>query len=431
MRRRILIMTLSVAGAALIVFGVPLGWAVGRVYRSDQLTRLQQAATSAAAAVPGEGLRGADPVEPPPVPRGIALTYYDAVGKVAVGPGPAVPDAHVGEALAGRPVAGRSGGRLVAAVPIAAKEATIGAVEATSSSGAVSSRVHRTWLGMLGLGAVALAAAGGVAARQTRRVVAPLDDLVDVAARLGEGEFTQAGASSGVPEVDRARRALDATSARLGELMDRERAFTAHASHQLRTPLTALRLTLEAAIETPGGDLRGAVADAIGEVDRLQATLEELFALARTGTTPEQRIPLADILGSIEQRWHAPLARDGRRLHVRSDGGDDDPAAPATLSQVLDVLIDNAALHGRGTVSVTAAPTAGGISIDVEDEGDGLDGTDGNDGPHRADHGFGLPLARSLTEAAGGRLVIKRRGPRPIIAVVLPRADTGPASSTP
>jgi signal transduction histidine kinase len=424
MRRRILILTLGVTAAGLIVLGVPLGWALGRVYHSEQLTRLRQAATAAAAAVPAEGLRGADPVEPPPVPAGIGLTYYDAGGRLALGAGPTSPDDQVRRALAGRSAEGSSGSRLVAAEPVTANETTVGAVEATSPSSALTSRVRRSWLGMGVLGLVALGLAGAMAARQSRRVVAPLDDLVDAAARLGEGEFTQHAPASGIAEVDRARRALEVTSSRLGELMDRERAFTAHASHQLRTPLTALRLDLESALETPAADTGRALRDAIGEVDRLEATLEQLLALARTGTTPGRLVPLADILTPLEQRWHTHLAKHGRRLQVVVDDGTGGQPVPATVSQILDVLVDNASTHGRGTVTITTAATLGGTTIEVGDEGDGLPAetprVDHGAVLPPSDHGLGLPLARSLAEVAGGRLVIKRRGPNPVIAVVLP-----------
>jgi signal transduction histidine kinase len=424
MRRRILALTLAVTAAALIVFGVPLGWAVGRVYRTQQLTRLQQAATTAAAAVPAEGLHGADPVEPPPVPSTVGLAYYDAGGHLASGAGPPSSDAQVRQALAGRPSQGSSGSRLAAVVPITANEATIGAVEATSPSGPVAARVGRTWLGMLALGLVALGVAGTVAVRQSRRVVAPLDDLVDAATRLGDGEFAVQTPRSGIIELDRAAVALEETSTRLGDLIEREQAFTAHASHQLRTPLTALRLDLEGAIETPGGDLRSAVTDAIGEVDRFQATLEELLALARTGMLPGRQVRLADILTPLEQRWHARLARDGRRLHVLVDDSTSEQPAPATLAQILDVLVDNATIHGRGTVTVTTTATRGSTTIDIQDEGAGMPavgpGEDLKVGSEPAVHGVGMRLARSLAEAAGGRLVVKHRGPNPVVAVVLP-----------
>jgi signal transduction histidine kinase len=133
---------------------------------------------------------------------------------------------------------------------------------------------------------------------------------------------------------------------------------------------------------------------------------------------------LDDILTPLEQRWHARLAKDGRRLHVLVDDTTSVQSAPATLGQILDVLVDNATTHGRGTVTVTTTANRGSTSIDVEDEGAGLPtvppGGDVRLGSDPTVHGLGMRLARSLAEAAGGRLIVRRRGPNPVIAVVLP-----------
>jgi signal transduction histidine kinase len=424
LRRRILGSTVAVTAAALITFGVPFGWALERIYRSQQLSRLSSTATIAGAAVPPEGLHGADPVEPPPVKAGVHLTYYDNSGAVVVGGGSAHIDLQVRRALGGHPAQGSSSGRLVVAVPITSNEATIGAVEASSPSSAVASRVAKSWLAMALLGLVALALAAVIAERQARRLARPVEDLVAAADLLGEGEFAVRVPVSNVAELDRAGAALASTSARLGELMDRERAFTAHASHQLRTPLTALRMSLENATLTPGVALGDALRDAIGEVDRLQDTVEQLFTLARGGTSFGRQVSLGRTVAEVDHRWHAVLADRGRRLHVVVDERTKSRLVPATLGQILDILLDNATNHGRGTVEISAHDVGGGLSIDVSDEGDGVgtlrddfsvSGMIADDG-----HGLGLPLARSLADAAGGRLVLKRAGPRPVIGVILP-----------
>jgi signal transduction histidine kinase len=423
-RRRILTATLAITAAALIAFGVPLGLVLGRVYRSQQLTSLQNAATLAAAGVPADGLHGADPIEPPPVGAGTHLAYYDPTGTLVAGQGPPSADSLVRQAMAGTPGQGRVGSRLVVAHPISVNETTIGIIEASSPASTVTGRTESSWLAMLALGVAALAAAGSVAALQARRLVRPVDELVGAADRLGQGDFALAVPASHIPELDRAGLALESTAARLGELLHRERAFTANASHQLRTPLTALRLTLENANATRGTEVGQALDDALVEVDRLSETLEQLFVLARTGGQPNRPVPLSDILSGVEQRWRPALAGRGRRLHVSTSGALAARQAPTTLTQILDILVDNAATHGRGTVEITASAVSNGVSIDVADEGDGIGafsqsvaGTD----PAAVDgHGLGLRLANSLTEAAGGRLVLKRRGPGPVVAVIFP-----------
>ncbi len=416
MRRRIVTSTVAVMALALLLFGVPLGWALGHVYRDQQLTRLQQAATIAAGSVPAEGLHSADPIEPPSSPGGISLGYYDGSGSLSAGRGPARGDAVLAGALGGHPQQGQVGSRLVTAVPIIVNETTVGAVEAFSPAVAVTWRTERTWLAMLALAVAALAVATVIAIWQSRRLAAPVADIVSAADRLGQGDFALEARRSGIAELDRAAATLEATSAQLGELMERERAFTANASHQLRTPLTALRLNLENALETPGVDGRAAVANAVTEVDRLQDTLDQLLALARTGALPGRRAPVADILAALERRWHPLLAERGRRLHVTAGQVPTGRTAPATLGQVLDILVDNATTHGRGTVEVIAAAPAGGVSVEVVDEGEGVSRARAPSAT--AGHGLGLALARSLVEATGGRLVF--RSGEPAVAVIFP-----------
>jgi signal transduction histidine kinase len=408
---------LSVTVVTLVVFGVPLAWVVGRVYRGEELRRLQQAATVAAAAVPGEGLGGTDPIEPPVVPSGVSLAYYDAHGILVAGNGPARPGAVASRARAGQPAEGTDGGRVVSAQPIVAGEATLGTVVASSSHAALTWRTWRAWLEMLALGGVALAAAALIALAHARRLARPVEDLIAAADELGDGQFALATTPSGVAEIDQALAAIVVTSGRLRDLVDRERAFTAHASHQLRTPLTAVRLSLENALLTPDVDVKAAVGDAVADVDRVEATLDELFQLARNDAPLTRRVPVADVLQALERRWHPQLAPRGRRLRVSGDGVGD-RTVPATLAQILDILVDNAATHGRGTVDVAARGVAGGLRIGVEDEGDGIASLARP--PSGDGHGLGLRLAQTLAEAAGGRLLLRRPGPGPIIDVILP-----------
>ncbi len=433
MRRRILTATLAVTVVTLLVFGVPLAWALGRLYRGQELTRLQQAAITAAAAVPIEGLHGPDPIEPPTVPPGVNLAYYDDQGHLVAGSGPAQAGVVARRALTGNPDQSASGPRVVSAQPIVANETTLGVVEASSSAAALAGRIERAWSEMLALGLVALGAAALIALRQARRLARPVEGLIGAAGRLGESDFTLQADLSGIAEVDRASQALAATSQRLRELLARERGFTANASHQLRTPLTALRLSLDNALMTPGVDVQQALRDAVNEVDRLEATLDQLFTLARNGSAAAgagplvtRSVPVGDILDALERRWHPLLAQRGRRLRVSQDEQVAARRAPATLGQILDILVDNATTHGEGTVAVEAHAVGGGMSIGVHDEGHGV---------RPGDEGLGLGLARTLTEAAGGRLVLRQPAapepaeqstpasaaePGPVAAVVLP-----------
>jgi signal transduction histidine kinase len=223
--------------------------------------------------------------------------------------------------------------------------------------------------------------------------------------------------------------ALDATAQRLDDLVSRERAFSADASHQLRTPLAALRLELEAIeLRTRGTPELPA---ALAQVDRLQATVDTLLKVARDA--PERRAvtDLQTLLDESESRWRPGLAAWGRPLRTVVQTPDPVAAAsPLVVSEVLDVLVWNADEHGSGAVTITVRDVHGWLAVDVADEGPGLTVDTEAVFTRRSDaaegHGIGLALARSLAHAEGGRLSVTDAGPSPVFTLLLPRVDGGP-----
>ncbi len=273
---------------------------------------------------------------------------------------------------------------------------------------------------------------------QSRRLARPIDRLAVAAARLGDGDFTIRSEPSGVREVDEVSQALDTTAQRLEETLSRERAFTSAASHQLRTPLTGLRVNLEAARLDPAGDLDGRLDTALAEVDRLERTIDDLLALARDTGTPRSELDVEAVLATVEEGWHGRLATAGRTLRVATEP--DLPPVEGSdraVRQILDVLVDNALRHGAGVVTVRARPAAAGVAIEVSDEGAGIAGDPDrifDRRPADADrHGIGLALARSLAEAEGARLRLEHARPHPRFALFLSKdaATAGPAEHLP
>ena len=274
---------------------------------------------------------------------------------------------------------------------------------------------------------LAVAAVWLVARRQARRLARPLEQLVESAHRLGDGDFSVRARADDIPEIDAVGAALNSTAVRLDDMLARERAFSADASHQLRTPLAGMRLRLEAALERSDHDLRPAITASLADADRLEHTIEELLTLARGARTDHKRpVDLSEILGEIERDWRPRLEMRGRGIRLSVDPSAPDPrASAAAVRQVLTVLVDNAATHGSGTVALAVREAADSVAIDVGDEGTGVGKPEPELFARRPDasngHGIGLALARRLAEAEGGRLQLTRPAP-PIFTLLLPAA---------
>ncbi|MDT7595414.1 MAG: hypothetical protein QOJ06_960 [Pseudonocardiales bacterium] len=425
MRTRIVGLAVLAAVLAIALFGVPLAGGVLKYAKSNERTRLLLGADAAAAAVSADVLRGKMPTDLRDPNDGTHLAVYVDRGLRILGTGPEGGDPAVYAALHGEISNKDLNGELIVAVPVTHDADVIGAVRAASPVMAVYRQVALVWLGMLGLGGLAICMVWLVARRQARRLARPLEELSEAARRLGQGDFSVRTIPAAIPEIDSVGSALNSTAGRLDDMLARERSFSADASHQLRTPLTGLRLRLEAALTHPDQDLRHAITDGIAAADRLEQTIEELLALARdtrsSNTTP---LDLPVLLDEIEAGWHDRLAAQDRALHVAVD-----PLAPVSLAstaavrQVLTVLLDNAATHGSGTVSVAVRNAADALAIDVSDEGTGITAAEPELFTRRSrladGHGIGLALARSLAEAEGGRLRLTRPAP-PTFTLLVP-----------
>jgi len=429
MRRRVLLVALSVTLVAVVALGVPLGLAVRRLYRNEAVVRLEREAASAAIRVPVTFQTSRDPVELPRSQDGSRLSLYAPGGRRLAGAGPSRADPVVAAAATGRGATGSAAGEMVAATPLTSNERVYAVVRAAVPAGTVDARVRRTWAAMAGIASAALILAAVVAWCQTRRIVRPVQDLADAADRLGAGDFTVRPQTTGIAEYDTVTRALGRTAERLGRMVGRERTFSEDASHQLRTPLTGLRLRLQMAKTTPSVTRDELVDGLLADVERLDTTVDALLTLAREPVPDRAPLDVDALLRDLDSTWHGRLAVDGRRLRVRLAGRRAcvDASGPA-LRQVLDVLVSNAARHGAGTVTVDAHGISGGLAIDVADEGPGIvEPTDAifirrTEGG--GSHGIGLALARSLTEAEGGRLVLRHAGTGPVFRVLLANAAT-------
>lgn len=427
MSRRILVTIVAVTSLAVAAFGLPLAIAVEHLYRGQAVLRLEREATRAATAVPASFTTSNDPVELPAGGDGARLALYGRDGHRVTGSGPARMDAATRAAFGGRIAQATSDGTITVAVPVASEERVVAVVRGELPGTAVSSRVRNAWLAMLGLGAGAILLAALVAWSQARRLSHPVDQLAVAAARLGDGDFSVRADRAGIAEVDAVADTLNSTAERLGRLLARERSFSADASHQLRTPLAGLRLRLEAATLTPGANRDLAITAALAEVDRLEATLQDLLSLARDTQPPRDPLDLTTLLDDLDHTWRERLAGASRPLRVLASPQLPPVRASApAIRQILDVLIGNATEHGAGPVTVRARGAGNGLAIEVSDQGPGVAGDTERVFARRSSstpgRGIGLALARSLAAAEGGRLLLAHPGPAPTFTLLLPAA---------
>lgn len=390
MRRRIGAAMVLVALAGIVVLGLPLAFAAARLAREAAQLRLEREATRVAA-------RLEDELDAGRIPTGAAIRRLAPEGRRIVVVAP--------DGLTRRGGSGFPGPALAGVVP--SVDGWRVAVEEPAGRWVREARARVIVVALLAL--AGLTAATAVAFALARRLGRPLDALASASARLGAGDFSVRAPRSGIAEIDAIAEALDAGAARIGALVERERRFSADASHQLRTPLTALRLQAEELLDLAADDeARAGAARVLAEADRLDDTIDHLLASARGEAAPPAVVDVGALVDAEAGGWRRLLGVDGRRVEVAAGAGCQAAVRPGALRQALDVLVDNARRHGSGTVTVTVGHQRGHVVVRITDEGDGIAPALGSRvferGVSTDGSGIGLPLARELVEADGGRL---------------------------
>jgi signal transduction histidine kinase len=276
------------------------------------------------------------------------------------------------------------------------------------TSGAELNERFREQVVRLGIVAVvAIIASALLATVQARQLATPLERLARSASRLGDGDFSVTGPPpSGIREIDDISRALRLSANRVERMLNSERGFTADATHQLRTGLTGIAMRLEVLERSDDPGVAAEAGAALTQTHDLNVALDELLRVARKGSTGERtEIDLVDVVDHHVSDWQQRFAGKRRQVVVTTGRVQTVMGTPGLVGQVLDILLDNALRHGRGTVAILVQDD----SVTIEDEGPGLDDDRVatlfvRPDDHRAPHGRGLPLARRLAEADGGRL---------------------------
>jgi signal transduction histidine kinase len=273
----------------------------------------------------------------------------------------------------------------------------------------VDHRVREAW-NVIATVAFAIAVLAALAALlEARHLSRPLDKLARTAGQLGAGEPGVVAPRSGVLEVDAIADALEDSGKRVAELMSAERQFSANASHQLRSPLTAIAISLELIADSPDPVARREATEALTQVAGLDARIDELLRLARTGRVAAQaRTDVAALVGQFVDTISAQFTRAGRTLTFVAPPVVEANVTASALTQSVEILLDNALVHGTGDVDVCISVDGdGAIEIAISDEGHLVEPSQHE---HRG-HGLGLILAMNLLRADGGRVELVSTDP--------------------
>ncbi|BAU83703.1 two-component system sensor kinase [Streptomyces laurentii] len=292
---------------------------------------------------------------------------------------------------------------------------------------AITAEVVRTSLTTGGVALLCVVAAILLAVRQANRLVSPLTDLAETAERLGSGDPRPRHKRYGVPELDRVADVLDASAERIARMLTAERRLAADASHQLRTPLTALSMRLEeVAVADDLETVREEATIALTQVERLTDVVERLLTNARDPRTGSAvAFDLDEVIKQQIEEWRPAYRSAGRAIVHSGKQGMRAVGTPGAVAQVLAALIENSLMHGGGTVALRTRVTGNQSVIEVTDEGQGVPADLGarifeRAVSGRSSTGIGLAVARDLAEADGGRLELLQQQP-PVFALFLSR----------
>ncbi len=316
------------------------------------------------------------------------------------------------------------GKELVVTVPSGASDQSGGAVRIVYSTSDMTGRLWQIWGFRAGLAVLVLAAAAAIGAVAARRITAPLRELNAMASRFSDGDLTARSAVTGPTETQTLARTLNQAGERLDTLIASQRIFVADASHQLRTPLTALRLSLDNIADGVDDEfVREDVEQATAEVVRMSRLVNGLLVLARAEAkvTAAEPLSLPDIVNDRLAVWRP--AADERGVTVALGGSADGRllvlTSPGHLDQVLDNVLSNAleVSPDGGTITVRMETRGDEVVLSVLDEGPGMSDPEksrafdrfwrGQGLTGRSGSGLGLAVVKQLVTDDGGTVTLR------------------------
>jgi len=452
--RRLLISYLALAIVVLALLEIPLGISYARNERHDLSTNVERDAVALASLAEDALEQRAS--APPAVARLARRYQRDTGGRVVVvdAQGRALVDSEsqgVGADFSSRPeIAAALDGTvatgtrhsntlgtdlLYVAVPAASGGIVHGAVRITYPTSEVDERVRRYWLVLAAIAAVVLAVAVALAGGFARWIVRPLSRVEEAAGEVAAGNLNVRVPATGPPELRRLAGSFNEMVVQLGSLLHSQEQFVADASHQLRTPLTALRLRLENLARDGDGRREGEFEGALEELERLSALVDGLLTLARAdraASTPAE-LDVASGLGERVEAWSALAEGQQVRLVARVEGRLHALATPGRLEQVLDNLLANAleVAPTGSDIELTAARSGPWVEIRIRDRGPGMSSEEiahafdrfWRGGADEAGFGLGLAIVQRLVHADGGEIELRPREGGGLEAILRLRAS--------
>ncbi|MET8164132.1 HAMP domain-containing sensor histidine kinase [Streptomyces sp. NPDC005329] len=316
------------------------------------------------------------------------------------------------------------GRELVITVPAKDDGRVVGVVRIVYSTSGLTHRLWTIWGFRAGLAVAVLGVAALIGTVVARRITLPLRQLNDMASKFSDGDLTARSPVTGPQETQTLARTLNQAGERLDTLIASQRNFVADASHQLRTPLTALRLSLDNIADGVDDEfVREDVEQATAEVVRMSRLVNGLLVLARAEAkvTAAEPLSLTDIVAERLSVWRPAADERGVTIALRGSVVDDRPsvlAGPGHLDQVLDNVLSNAleVSPDGGEITVRTYSEGDRVVLSVLDDGPGMSDAEksrafdrfwrGQGLTGRSGSGLGLAVVKQLVTDDGGTVTL-------------------------